>query len=230
MIEKMIHNYFTTLQSFVLLAAFVLIPGGFIVRTSLEIEKTQYVLAVSTLKKYNVSAVCANYPSNENGNLVTILDSSQQAQEQGNMSIVHCGACGHCSTNIDIEIMKKTKQTLTKTATSCAIRGLMFGEDATNKCLDEKVGFSPACSSCWTSNIQCTRKKCRFTCLKSLMLREPNNNDGISLNSCLECDEKLCGPEFLKCAGANRRRLGIESDIKRDTKLEQCKVVSQDNK
>jgi len=29
-------------------------------------------------------------------------------------------------------------------------------------------------------------------------------------------DEKLCGPVFLKCAGANRRTLGVETDIERE--------------
>ena len=29
-------------------------------------------------------------------------------------------------------------------------------------------------------------------------------------------DEKLCGPRFLECAGANRRRIGVHSDIVRE--------------
>ena len=36
------------------------------------------------------------------------------------------------------------------------------------------------------------------------------------LNSCLQCDEDKCGPAFKKCAGANRRRSCIASDIFRD--------------
>ena len=31
----------------------------------------------------------------------------------------------------------------------------------------------------------------------------------------LQCDELLCGPDFVTCAGANRRRLGITTDIAR---------------
>ena len=47
-----------------------------------------------------------------------------------------------------------------------------------------------------------------------------NNNkitdkDG-KLNSCLQCDEDKCGPDFKACAGANRRRSCIASDIFRD--------------
>ena len=59
-------------------------------------------------------------------------------------------------------------------------------------------------------------------------MRESNNRGGAELNSCLECDEKLCGPAFIQCAGANRRRLGIESDIKRDVTLEQCQLVDNE--
>ena len=36
------------------------------------------------------------------------------------------------------------------------------------------------------------------------------------LTKCLECDEKRCGPAFIRCAGANRRRSGIQSDIERN--------------
>ena len=35
------------------------------------------------------------------------------------------------------------------------------------------------------------------------------------LSSCLKCDEALCGPAFMSCAGANRRRTCITSDIAR---------------
>ena len=62
--------------------------------------------------------------------------------------------------------------------------------------------------------------------MKTKLYREPNNilrDDGIlQLNDCLECDEKTCGTEFLRCAGANRRQLGIMSDIQREGG-EQCR-------
>ena len=40
---------------------------------------------------------------------------------------------------------------------------------------------------------------------------DPHNSGDYS--GCLKCDEKHCGPEFIRCAGANRRSSGIESDI-----------------
>jgi len=39
--------------------------------------------------------------------------------------------------------------------------------------------------------------------------------------ACLKCDEMNCGPEFIKCAGANRRSSGIISDIER-SESEHC--------
>ena len=38
-------------------------------------------------------------------------------------------------------------------------------------------------------------------------------------------DEERCGPAFLACAGANRRRAGIVSDIQRDDR-ELCQEAS----
>ncbi len=37
-----------------------------------------------------------------------------------------------------------------------------------------------------------------------------------SLTDCLECDERRCGPAFIACAGTNRRRAGMHSDIGRN--------------
>ena len=105
--------------------------------------------------------------------------------------------------------------------------GVIGGRTAIDKCLDETISFTPGCSKCWADNIECTKRKCFFTCMKRQIIKSESNNiiqqDGKpSLNKCLECDEKLCGPEFIKCAGANRRRLGIISDIIRDPYQEQC--------
>jgi len=145
------------------------------------------------------------------------------------LEIVHCGECGQCTNDNDITIMKKTNETLTKTTTRCALRGLFLGAKQAESCVKEQIGFTQNCSTCWNENIQCTLEKCVFTCLKSQIFREPNNN-GKYLNSCLECDEKLCGSSFLSCAGANRRRLGIQTDIQRDESTEVCGLVDKTEK
>jgi len=46
-----------------------------------------------------------------------------------------------------------------------------------------------------------------------------------TLNRCTRCDEIICGPAFVECAGANRRRTGIQSDIQRDAESEVCTKV-----
>jgi hypothetical protein len=40
------------------------------------------------------------------------------------------------------------------------------------------------------------------------------------------CDEALCGPEFLPCSGATRRRMQIVSDIPRP-ESQQCTVANE---
>ena len=51
--------------------------------------------------------------------------------------------------------------------------------------------------------------------------------DAQELNRCTLCDEKRCGIAFVECAGANRRRTAIISDIERDTEQEVCESVDQ---
>jgi hypothetical protein len=139
----------------------------------------------------------------------------------------------------DIVTMYKTRRTLTETTTQCA-KLFPFGKGAVSECMRERVGLTPECQKCWTDNIFCTAANCVFTCapMKFLpwLFDESHNSDsdndtagGIAdggdttrreaaaaaLNRCLECDEKICGRDFLSCAGANRRRTGIYSDIGR---------------
>jgi hypothetical protein len=90
----------------------------------------------------------------------------------------------------------------------------------------ERVGFSPSCEDCWLQNINCSFKSCKFTCIKhKLSGIDKNNNDKNELNDCLKCDERMCGPAFIECSGANRRRMGIISDIGREAQ-DQCTTVA----
>jgi hypothetical protein len=74
-------------------------------------------------------------------------------------------------------------------------------------------------------NILCTRKHCASICIIPVIFgKQSKSNNGTTLNKCLQCDEDKCGPAFKKCAGANRRRCGIGTDIARpDDQL--CKVI-----
>ena len=57
----------------------------------------------------------------------------------------------------------------------------------------------------------CRMRKCSGTCIKSLFFKETQSVDG-ERNDCLVCDDKMCAPDFLECAGVNRRRSGIVND------------------
>jgi hypothetical protein len=52
-------------------------------------------------------------------------------------------------------------------------------------------------------------------CLAAKFSGAPRNLPDGRLNDCLACDEAYCGAMFIECAGANRRRAGITSDIGR---------------
>ena len=133
-----------------------------------------------------------------------------------------------CSNLNDITIYDDTKSTLTSTSTNCAMLSF-FGSSGVRECFDDKVGFTPGCNDCWVENVMCDLRSCVFTCLKMMLTgrKGKNNGDGGELNDCLRCDEQLCGPEFIRCAGANRRRAGIKSAIGRDEEEEVCKEVEE---
>lgn len=148
------------------------------------------------------------------------------AQDAGAL-VRHCGACGACSTVRDIDIYNRTRNSLTGTATACALESFFGGRRGVATCYRDEVGFSRGCRACWVDNVLCDRRDCLWTCLRYVVFRERNNGRGGTLNPCLECDEKLCGPAFTRCAGANRRRSGIATDIGRDEPAELCDRVDR---
>jgi hypothetical protein len=126
---------------------------------------------------------------------------------------LHQGACGACSNARDLALYRRTRRTLADQATRCALRYLLKGRAAAMACT-RAIGFSAGCAECWVDNMACTISHCRAVCLHSRLRREPNSQGG-ALNACLACDEAHCGAPFIRCAGANRRRAGIPSDIER---------------
>ena len=71
----------------------------------------------------------------------------------------------------------------------------------------------------------CDLRYCLFTCMWQGMWQSVDSAPNGQLNQCTHCDEVRCGPAFVQCAGANRRRCGILSDIDRDAELEVCQAV-----
>jgi len=171
------------------------------------IQRGHVAAAGDTGWVYNTADVCTylhlNYPN------------ATEAHDAGD-AVQHCGQCGQCSNKHDIDIYNTTADTLTNAATKCAFLSFI-GESYVRSCLEDNVGFTSGCNDCWVDNVMCDRYKCQWICLLSIMSGQKKNDIGTAgkLNPCLECDEKLCGPAFIRCAGANRRRAGIPSDIGR---------------
>jgi len=137
----------------------------------------------------------------------------EAAAHAAGRKVLHATACGACSNAADVEVLRRTRDTLTLDARACGLRYFLMGRGAATRCL-EPVGFTPPCTACWIDDMACAIAHCTTTCLWSRLTGAPNNVDG-RLNDCLQCDETHCGPEFGRCAGANRRRSGIVSDIAR---------------
>ena len=151
------------------------------------------------------------------------------AHQKQDAIVAHCGDCGACSTLQDILIYNDTKNTLTDTTTKCAKMGLIGGRRRATKCMQEHVGLSEQCTECWVENIMCDVRLCVFTCLWRLLTSFGDKKSiGGELNDCTRCDELRCGRQFLECAGANRRRTGIVSDIARDMDQEVCKDAAEE--
>jgi hypothetical protein len=175
-----------------------------------EQERQQWQTTPSTISLYTTKDVCIDNTTNK---------------------ILNCGHCGECSNIQDIQIYHHTAATLTNIMTNCAKKDLFFNQDAFT-CLRQNSGLSVDCAKCWIKNYECNVQNCARTCIKQRLFpflpswQEWNNPQ--NLDPCITCDEKLCGPIFLECAGANRRRVGVVSDIQRDHQKEICNKVDWD--
>mmetsp|Transcript_15610 Transcript_15610/g.35788 ORF Transcript_15610/g.35788 Transcript_15610/m.35788 type:complete len:293 (-) Transcript_15610:811-1689(-) len=112
--------------------------------------------------------------------------------------IVHCGACGKCSNPNDLFLMSFPTNALEVVISSCMWK---IGKRAADRCLREKVPFTPLCRDCWLHYTQCAARHCKFTCLKTQFTRDHN--------ACVACKETICAPGLLSASGVNRNRLGF---------------------
>ncbi|KAG2430920.1 hypothetical protein HXX76_009892 [Chlamydomonas incerta] len=133
------------------------------------------------------------------------------------VAVLNCGACGECSNEQDVGVYLATAADLTVRVRACGMRLLAKRRD---RCLAD-LGFSPGCAACFAANIDCDRRHCLWPCLRYTLRSwfsgppRGGQQETLGSNPCLACDERVCGPAFLACAGANRRRAGIVSDIGR---------------
>lgn len=192
--------------------------------------------AGSTISLYNTPENCMDHESDDGSPTTTITSTIDEGLLNDKDHIINCGHCGKCSNQSDIQIYNETRDTLTGLTTECTKGGLYRGRDMNyvKKCLEEASGLSGSCVDCWVINVNCNWEFCFRTCIKhkvapfrwlpSLYHRAHES----PIDPCLECDERMCGPLFIECAGANRRRVGVVSDIQRNADLEICSKVDWD--
>jgi len=152
-------------------------------------------------------------PSNVCGADGNIYESQYEACGNGTFPL-HGGFCGQCSTQHDVENYEVTRHTQTRISTECNWVYLFYGKKAAEECMLKHSGQSSGCVQCWLDDMGCSGAQCMLTCISTILRGEPHVVNG-KLNDCLACDEHTCGPAFIRCAGANRRRCGIASDIAR---------------
>ena len=154
-----------------------------------------------------------------------------------NFTVAHCGACGLCSNwhDLPFQLIDLAIPSRTCGQKNFLLRGEAF-LTGVQKCHEEDIGFSPDCSWNWANNVECSRKNCAFIFMQSLMTNKVANfKVGPKTITSATCSESACesGPDYwfvggltnqYEGVGANRRRMNVESEIKRPKK-EQCKNV-----
>jgi hypothetical protein len=194
------------------------------------------VLVLAALLLLNATVVAGGGEEEEDGGVVdlrvcgddSVTYETAEACRASGARVVHCGNCGACSTAHDIGIYWDTKDTLTRTATICAYSYLFLGRYALDFCLEKLIGFTQPCKTAWYDNVICTVGTCLGTCLNHIIKKGMNwGSLNLEDDPCLLCDETMCGPGFMNAAGANRRRVGIESDIARPS-YQMCTEIDID--
>jgi hypothetical protein len=150
-----------------------------------------------------------------------------EAVYAANYTVIHCGACADCSNWNDLGLEWTTKGNLAAMAQTCAKKSLFGTIDDVQQCNEDLIGFTPDCAMCWTVDELCSKKNCVFIFLQGVMINNIGNFQvGLEHVTSASCDEAICGPEFVPCSGATRRRMNIVSDIPRPIE-QQCPVAEE---
>ncbi len=154
-------------------------------------------------------SVCAFHNTGPTSYRLETHASVTLAQEAGGI-VTHGGACGLCSSLDDLAAYAGT-QDLTEPVRMCGLSGLTGDLDAVDTCIQDTVGFTPACSRIWTFNTENTRSMCFDECIAALA--DPYHLEDGSLNACLQCDEDSSGPVFKSVAARTRRNSGLATAL-----------------
>jgi hypothetical protein len=219
------------LKIFVITAHFVFLYFVIVcIGARCQVEKTKRKLPYVQEAIYhnmNEGPVCAFDNRGPKSNITTFED-KDLAHEAGFL-VLHCGACGACSSWENLIIEYTTRNTISELANECA-KFRVGGDNAITECLKAPaIGFGAECAQCWMQDIVCTRKHCAFIFLRSQITRNVGNfdvgPDEITSATCEEANCEAGNPgEFVTCSGATRRRMNITSSIARPPE-QQCAIV-----
>uniref|UniRef100_A0A7S4JWK0 Uncharacterized protein n=1 Tax=Odontella aurita TaxID=265563 RepID=A0A7S4JWK0_9STRA len=121
----------------------------------------------------DLGAVCAiNEAAFRPNSIITTFSSKEDANAAG-FKVLHCGACGACSTWHNLRLEWWTRNYLAAESARCAKKSLLGGRNAVYECLmKEPIQFDAACSECWTDDIICTKNNCAFIYLQSQLINK----------------------------------------------------------
>jgi hypothetical protein len=160
----------------------------------------------------NEGPVCAFDDRGPQSNITTFAN--KEAAHDAGFLVLHCGACGACSSWDNLIVEFSTRNTMSELANQCAQEALFGGggNDIITKCLMKpEIGFDEQCATCWMEDILCVKDHCAFIFLQSQMINNVGNfavgpNDITSAS----CEEAHCEVGlFVPCSGATRRRMNI---------------------
>jgi hypothetical protein len=143
---------------------------------------------------------------------------SPQAARAAKAFVTHTGACGACSTLVDLSVYIANED-LTAPVRQCGLDNLATTKDEHVACL-QKLGFTMPCAQVWYFNTKNTQRHCADLCLGAL--DAPYHLEDGSLHPCLQCDEDKSGPVFKSVAGRTRRNSGLANALCRP-----CSEVSR---
>ena len=176
----------------------------------IEIQKMRGVPGTSWL--YASTDVCAAV-SGTAGDILT-LASEDAAPAQTGVHVMHCGACGECSTITDIALYNRTRYTLTRSATRCALQYFVNGRRSVDECFTS-IGFSPACRECWVENVACDMSNCFFTCLRHVIQGMSPQAHIRNLPYCCELQSSPLHVDTRNdCCGARQRLCGRAGEMR----------------
>ena len=142
--------------------------------------------------------------------MITYL-SEEEAVSDGSV-VSHLGACGLCSTAIDLAVYMAIPD-MTHAGKICASKALISTKWG-KKCYED-LGFTPPCATIWNYDGIYDGQNCKWICIKQLFADSNGPPPACELNDCLKCDEDMAGPKFKDFAARTRRRSGITSAIAR---------------